>query len=111
MENRYEQDVSIGASYLEIYNESLFDLLGGLDEAVSDKLVVTEESGVVGVKGLSVRQARSEEDALNFLFEGETNRCIGEHMLNRISSRYTLVLFNDSTKITSFLVRIKFYDC
>ncbi|KAI6653657.1 Kinesin-like protein KIF9 [Oopsacas minuta] len=87
IDERYEQDVSIKASYLEIYNESLYDLLGGLNDSVSDKLVVTEECGVVGVKGLSVRQSRNEEEALNFLFEGETNRCIGEHMLNRVSSR------------------------
>ena len=88
IENRCEQEISVRASYLEIYNEVLYDLLGPVNEGTGDRLVVTEESGVVGAKGLSVRVAKSEEDALNFLFEGDMNRCIGEHKLNRLSSRY-----------------------
>ena len=89
IENRCEQEISVKASYLEIYNEVLYDLLSPSNEGTVDRLVITEESsGVVGVKGLSVRSARNEEDALNFLFEGDMNRCIGEHQLNRVSSRY-----------------------
>ena len=39
------------------------------------------------VKGLNVRLANNEEEALNLLFEGETNRVIAEHALNHASSR------------------------
>ena len=39
------------------------------------------------VKGLTVRVAHNEEEALNLLFEGETNRVIAEHALNHTSSR------------------------
>ena len=39
------------------------------------------------MKGLSKHVASSEEDALNLLFEGETNRAISSHSLNKTSSR------------------------
>ena len=51
------------------------------------QLSVGEDSGLVYVKGLSYRIANSEEEALNLLFEGETNRAIGQHVLNKQSSR------------------------
>ena len=72
-------------SYLEIYNEVIFDLLSMLpSEATptaatptcphagaggSGVCVSEDERGVVSVKGLSLRLATSEEDALNMLFE------------------------------------------
>ena len=72
-------------SYLEIYNEVIFDLLSTLpSEATptaatptcphagaggSGLCVSEDERGVVSVKGLSLRLATSEEDALNMLFE------------------------------------------
>ena len=43
--------------------------------------------GVVFVKGLSQHLAGSEEEALSLLFEGEANRAIAEHQLNKASSR------------------------
>jgi kinesin family protein 6/9 len=51
------------------------------------QLSIGEDSGFVYVKGLSYRIANSEEEALNLLFEGETNRAIGQHVLNKQSSR------------------------
>jgi len=39
------------------------------------------------VKNLSLQIANTEEEALNLLFEGETNRSISEHQLNKNSSR------------------------
>jgi len=51
------------------------------------QLSIGEDSGLVYVKGLSYRIANSEEEALNLLFEGETNRAIGQHVLNKQSSR------------------------
>ena len=51
------------------------------------QLSIGEDSGLVYVKGLSYRIANSEEEALNLLFEGETNRTIGQHVLNKQSSR------------------------
>ena len=39
------------------------------------------------MKGLSLNVCANEEEALNYLFEGETNRTIAEHQLNKASSR------------------------
>ena len=75
---------SLRISYMEIYNETLTDLLA---EGPSQPLVISEEEGATVVKGLTVRLANTEEEALNLLFEGETNRVIAEHALNYASSR------------------------
>ena len=70
-------------SYLEIYNEVIFDLLSTLpddgsvatptrasvDSGNPGLCISEDERGVVSVKGLSLRLATNEEDALNMLFE------------------------------------------
>ncbi|GAA6215150.1 kinesin-like protein KIF9 [Lates japonicus] len=91
VEKRAEHSFSVHLSYLEIYNETLVDLLSplqGLPHLSSRGMVVTEEPGRgVYVRGLSLHPVHSEEEALNLLFEGEMNRIIGSHALNRNSSR------------------------
>ena len=79
-------------AYLEIYNDQMCDLLRTLDspseyQQQQQQLSIGEDSGLVYIKGLSYRIANSEEEALNLLFEGETNRAIGQHVLNKQSSR------------------------
>ncbi|NXS58547.1 KIF9 protein, partial [Brachypteracias leptosomus] len=96
---------TVRVSYLEIYKETLVDLLGS--SSGSSELAVLESPQGVCVRGLSVHSVSSEEEALNLLFEarkckycplsalfrglaeggGETNRAIAEHRLNRSSSR------------------------
>ena len=69
---RPENAVTVRISYLEIYNEHMFDLLCTLRGTVSNPslMAVTEDDdGFTRVKGLSVHQANSEEEALNLLFE------------------------------------------
>ncbi|UJR35567.1 hypothetical protein I4U23_028320 [Adineta vaga] len=89
---RQDFSYSIRISYLEIYNDQMCDLLRTLDsqsdyQQQQQQLSIGEDSGLVYVKGLSYRLANSEEEALNLLFEGETNRAIGQHVLNKQSSR------------------------
>ncbi|NXS86490.1 KIF9 protein, partial [Erpornis zantholeuca] len=82
--------VTVRISYLEIYNEALFDLLApGLARGGRDTpLVVRDGPQGVYVKGLSIHPVSHEEEALHLFFEaGETNRVIGEHTLNKNSSR------------------------
>ncbi|NXN65521.1 KIF9 protein, partial [Himantopus himantopus] len=94
--------VTVRISYLEIYNETLFDLLSTMrSNGTGDtQLAVVDCPRGVYVKGLSIHSVSHEEDALNLLFEarenkyytssdcyGETNRVITEHTLNKNSSR------------------------
>ena len=89
--NRKEQSVWVRISYLEIYNESMYDLLAtipGTRYVDPSSFTVTEDEDVsCRVKGLSVHMANTEEEALNLFFEGEMNRIVASHYLNRSSSR------------------------
>ncbi|XP_070571216.1 kinesin-like protein KIF9 [Ptychodera flava] len=90
IEERPEHAITVRISYLEIYNETMFDLLSTLPESIQSvpqMTIVEDEQGGVNVKGLSVHLAQNEEEALNLLFEGETNRAIAAHSLNSVSSR------------------------
>ncbi|XP_031463640.1 kinesin-like protein KIF9 isoform X2 [Phasianus colchicus] len=81
--------ITVRISYLEIYNETLCDLLSTTTSSgASDmQMAIVDCPQGVYVKGLSIHSVSDEEDALNLLFEGETNRVIAEHSLNKNSSR------------------------
>ncbi|NXC89151.1 KIF9 protein, partial [Cercotrichas coryphoeus] len=81
--------VTVRVSYLEIYNETLFDLLAPVlgRGSKDNQLAVMDGPKGVYVKGLSIHPVSHEEEALHLLFEGETNRVTGEHSLNKNSSR------------------------
>ncbi|XP_054479156.1 kinesin-like protein KIF9 [Anoplopoma fimbria] len=91
VEKRTEHSFSVHLSYLEIYNETLVDLLSSLQGSPRPSargMSVMEEPGRgVFIRGLSLHPVHSEEEALNLLFEGELNHIIGSHALNRNSSR------------------------
>ncbi|XP_057314195.1 kinesin-like protein KIF9 [Hydractinia symbiolongicarpus] len=86
---KHEYDITVRISYLEIYKEEMFDLLATLhpERALQELVIVEDEEGGTYVKGLACHIAQTEEDALNFLFEGESNRIISQHQLNKASSR------------------------
>ncbi|NXW74894.1 KIF9 protein, partial [Hirundo rustica] len=87
--------VSVRISYLEIYNEALFDLLApALGRGCKDaQLAVMDGPRGVYVKGLSIHPVSHEEEALHLLFEARgpkysrESRVIAEHSLNKNSSR------------------------
>lgn len=66
-------------SYMEIYNETMSDLLSSLSTAVRDHpvpsyqttalQVIEDDQGGVYVRGLTKHLAQNEEEALNMLFE------------------------------------------
>jgi len=81
----YDQSITLRVSYLEIYNEIMFDLLS---PELSSNITINEDGkGGVFFKGLTQKICTNEEEALSALFEGETNRTIASHRLNSNSSR------------------------
>lgn len=96
--SHYDHDFVIKVSYLEIYNEQIYDLLsdeardspfGGSQISIQD-----DAKSEVHVKGLQLQHVRNEEEALNLLFEGETRKTLASTKMNEHSSRahsvYTL---------------------
>ncbi|XP_075303978.1 kinesin-like protein KIF6 [Odontesthes bonariensis] len=93
---RFSQDSSMvyttHISYLEIYNEVGYDLLDSRHEAsrLEDlpKVVIMEDPEQnVHLRNLSLQQSANEEEALNLLFLGDTNRMIAETPMNQASTR------------------------
>ncbi len=79
-------------SYLEIYNEQGYDLLDSSSETraleeLPRVALMEDEEGCVHLRGLSMHLVASEEEALNLLFLGDTNRAIAETPMNMASSR------------------------
>lgn len=85
----FEQNVTVRVSYVEIYNELMFDLLSDVPthEQSGNISIQEDPNGQIRMKGLSMQVCPNEEEALNMLFEGDTNRTISEHRLNKQSSR------------------------
>ncbi|KAG2446184.1 hypothetical protein HXX76_000777 [Chlamydomonas incerta] len=81
-----DREARISVQYLEIYNEALYDLLD-ITTQPHEISIYESSKGQVTVSGLRTAVVASEAEALALLFEGETNRVIGEHQLNRESSR------------------------
>lgn len=84
-DERVDCNTTFRVSYLEIYNEVIYDLLS--EEPESDNLVIVDEVGGTTVKGLSHREVANEESALAMFFRGENIRSTAQHCLNRFSSR------------------------
>uniref|UniRef100_A0A1I8IJC1 Kinesin-like protein n=1 Tax=Macrostomum lignano TaxID=282301 RepID=A0A1I8IJC1_9PLAT len=119
IEAKSDLAITVRITYLEIYNDTMLDLLATMPDSqeAGSPLVITEENGGVYVKGLNVHLAQSEEEALNLLFEGETNRATAAHALNKNSSRshtiFTVYLetrsrFQSNSKYTTS--KINFVD-
>jgi len=89
---RTEFIYEVRISYLEIYQNSGYDLLDEKHDtkSIDDLPKVTlleDEEGRTHLRNLSAQLARSEEEALNLLFVGDTNRMISETPMNLASSR------------------------
>ncbi|XP_064621480.1 kinesin-like protein KIF6 [Lineus longissimus] len=91
-EQNSELEYTTYVSYLEIYNDSGYDLLDPKHEAAKledlPKVALMEDADQnIHLKNLSTHTAASEEDALNLLFLGDTNRMIAETPMNQASTR------------------------
>ncbi|EFJ06488.1 hypothetical protein SELMODRAFT_135318 [Selaginella moellendorffii] len=90
--NRSDNCFSIHFSYMEIYNETGYDLLNPDHETKSledlPKVVLLEDDDTrIHLRNLSAHLAMNEEEALNLLFMGDTNRMISSTPMNMASSR------------------------
>ncbi|KAM9341239.1 kinesin-like protein KIF6 [Symphorus nematophorus] len=79
-------------SYLEIYNEMGYDLLDSRHEAsrledLPKVMIMEDPEQNIHLRNLSLQQAANEEEALNLLFLGDTNRMIAETPMNQASTR------------------------
>jgi kinesin family protein 6/9 len=89
--NRTNFEFKVSISYFEIYNEQGYDLLAGEGdrELVLEDLpkikILEDENGGFHLKNLSSHLATSEEEALNLLFMGDTNRAVAETPMNLVS--------------------------
>jgi len=101
-------------SYLEIYNDSGYDLLDPSLEnnakALEDlpKVILQEdEDSNIHLRNLSAHQATTEEEALNLLFLGDTNRTTSETPMNLASSRSHCIftIFLTAAKVGSDVIR------
>ncbi|KAJ8289574.1 hypothetical protein GJAV_G00002830 [Gymnothorax javanicus] len=83
---------SAQVSYLEIYNEVGYDLLDPRHEAsrledLPKVTIMEDEDQNIHLKNLSIQPSTNEEEALNLLFLGDTNRMIAETPMNQASTR------------------------
>lgn len=104
---------TVSASYLEIYNETLIDLLvgtkgmksprtGSLNQG-SPKLTIREDTnGSTSVSGLSQVEVKSPEECYGLLIEGADRRTVGSTKMNCESSRshalFTISLMKHDSK-------------
>ncbi|KAJ3324728.1 Kinesin- protein 6 [Boothiomyces sp. JEL0866] len=92
IQNDPNSTYSVHVSYLEIYNEMGYDLLDSSRDAkrledLPKVSMMEDEFEMIHLRNLSVVPANNEEDALNLLFVGDTNRMIAETPSNPSSSR------------------------
>jgi kinesin family protein 6/9 len=87
------RQISVYVSYLEIYNNQGYDLLDQNHEKTKSLedlpkvSMLEDEDGNCHLRNLSMHLVPSEEDALNLLFLGDTNRAVSETPMNLASSR------------------------
>lgn len=88
--SRVEFEYRVTCTYMEIYNERIYDLLTDLSNPDSNRdYTIVEEQGGRGtfVRGLTEIEVTNENEALNLLFSGELARTTAMHKLNRKSNR------------------------
>ena len=89
IQNKPELSFVVKVSYAEIYNELIYDLLSNTPPSEQTGNIMIQDDlkyGII-VKGLTQVLCNNEEDALNQVFEGESNRTVAEHKLNKTSTR------------------------
>jgi centromeric protein E len=89
MKNTDQITYYLTCSYIEIYNEQIFDLLSDRKRMKTEILTVCEDAAGRGfyVKGLSEFAASSIEEVMEYISKGESNRHYAATAMNHHSSR------------------------
>ncbi len=88
--SRVEIEFFVSCTYMEIYNERIYDLLVDVanPEQGGEYTIAEEKDGRgVIVRGLNELEVRDEASALNLLFTGGLSRTTATHKLNKRSNR------------------------
>ncbi|GFS78714.1 centromere-associated protein E [Nephila pilipes] len=88
IQNMPEREFLLRVSYMEIYNETVRDLLSDENET----LKLHEENGQIKVVGLKEHLIQEPEQMLQYMKEGECRRRTGETAMNEKSSRSHSIL-------------------
>jgi len=104
---------------MEIYNETMFDLLSTLSTGVLDPpppsyqttalQVIEDDQGGVYVRGLTKHLARHEEDALNMLFEVHNDILYSIRNFHSLTRIFSFELVYPVFTGQSFLCRLHAY--
>lgn len=86
IEERMEISYTVQVSYLEIYNDKIYDLLES-DSKVNKDYVIVEDSRGTSVRGLTRTTVKCEKDCLDAMFLGQMQRTVASHSLNKHSNR------------------------
>lgn len=87
-----ERDINLTISYLEIYNETIRDLLAP-DSGTKQGLALREDSkSSISVAGLSTHKPTNVDEVMNLIDEGNGNRSKSPTEANAVSSRSHAVL-------------------
>ena len=87
-----DHEYKLQCSYMELYNENGFDLLNPTHdmkqlEDLEKVTVLEDQNGGIKIRNLSTVSIANEEEAINQLFIGDTNRSIAETPMNMASTR------------------------
>ena len=114
--NRLEEkqditEIQIHCSFLEIYNETLRDLL---DPASQEELRLREKNGLVFVSGLTEIYVTSSQEVMDLIRKGGRNRQVKKTEMNDESSRshsvFTLVIQQKARDSSLILSKLHFAD-
>ena len=88
-QQQQQQQHSAKASFFEIYNEKVYDLLSSNENMLQEPLAVREDSSARGVyvEGLMEYEVNNTVDAMDVLRVGNDNRRVASTSMNRVSSR------------------------
>jgi hypothetical protein len=85
--NKFERTYYLTCSYLEIYNEQVYDLLADNLHVKAEVLTVNEDADGFFVSDLSEHAVNSIEEVFEWIKKGESNRKYAATAMNHHSSR------------------------